>query len=276
MTTSMKSDKHYCNSELIDQISSGLKQMGKSTHALTIDDFMGVDEFHVKGAKATHELIKLLQPKADSKLIDLGSGLGGPARRFADITGCHVTGVDLSGDFCSAAQQLSQWIGMDDNTDFIQGSVTDLAEHHNNHYDGAYSIHVAMNIEDRHAFYSEAARVLKSGARFVNYDIVLANGHEDVSFPMPWSHDAESSFLKTETQMLLDLEQAGFTIESTHDDSSHALEFLQTTLAKVQQEGPAPLSLVTVIGPVARQALPNLTQHIAAGKLRVLTVSAIK
>ena len=154
--------------------------------------------------------------------------------------------------------------------------MTELTGHESNSYDGAYSIHVAMNIEDRKAFYSEAARVLKSGARFVMYDITLASENEEVIYPMPWASGAEQSFLKTESQMLTELEGAGFIIESTHDDSKQALEFLQAGIAKIQQEGPPPLSLANVLGSVMQQALPNLTQHIAARKLRVLTVSAIK
>lgn len=275
MTAFIQSNEHYCNPELLNRINSGLMKMGKSTDAITIDDVMGVDEFHVKGAKATHELMKLLQPKAGSRLIDLGSGLGGPARRFAKTTGCHVTGVDLSDDYCLVAQQLSLWLGLDDKTDFIKGNVTELVEHENSHYDGAYSIHVAMNIEDRTAFYREASRVLKSGARFVSYDLILTSENSEVSYPMPWASKAENSFLKTESEMLNELTLAGFTIESTHDDSPQALEFLRESIAKIQQEGPAPLSLATVLGPVMQQALPNLMRQIATGNLRVLAVSAI-
>jgi len=276
MVTSSKSSEHYCNPDLIDRITSGLQKMGKSTDTVTMEDLVGVDEFHLRGPTATQELIKLLQPQANSRLIDLGSGLGGPARRFAATAGCHVTGVDLSSDYCHAARELSKWLDLDSKTDFVQGSVTELAEQQDGSYDGALSIHVAMNIKDRNAFYTQAARVLKTAARFVMYDLILSSEDAQVKYPQPWAIDAADSFLVTETQMLAELEQAGFSIESTRDDSPQALEFLQAGIARMQEGGPPPLSLATVLGPVVQQIIPNLTQNFIAGSLRVLAVSAIK
>ncbi len=276
MVTSSKSSEHYCNPDLINRISSGLQKMGKSAETVTMEDLVGVDEFHVRGAMATQDVIKLLQPQANAHLIDLGSGLGGPARRFAATVGCHVTGVDLSADYCHAARELSEWLNLDSKTDFVQGSVTELAGHEDSRYDGAFSIHVAMNIQDRNTFYTQTARVLKTGARFVMYDLILSRDDADVKYPQPWAIDAADSFLMTETQMLAELEQAGFSIESTRDDSPQALEFLKASVAKMQQSGPPPLSLAIVLGPVVRQILPNLVQNFMAGSLRVLAVSAIK
>ncbi len=276
MSTSSKSSDHYCSPDLIDRITSGLQKMGKSVATVTMDDLVGVDEFHVRGPMATREIVKLLDPRPDARVIDLGSGLGGPARRFAATIGCHVTGVDLSRDYCHAARTLSKWLNLDSKTDFVQGSVTELAGQEDSSFDGAFSIHVAMNIQDRNAFYTEAARVLKSGARFVMYDLILSSADAEVKYPQPWAIDAADSFLMTETQMLAELGQAGFSIESTRDDSPQALEFLKETVARVQRNGQPPLSLATVLGPVVQQIMPNLVQNFIAGSLRVLAVSAIK
>ena len=155
MSTPTKSNKHYSNPDLISHITAGLQSIGISPETVTMDDLVSVDEFHVRGAMATQEIINLLQPQSNARLIDLGSGLGGPARRVAATTGCHVTGVDLSADYCYAARNISQWLDLDDKTDFIQASVTDLAGIQDNSFDGAFSIHLAMNIKDRNAFYSE-------------------------------------------------------------------------------------------------------------------------
>ena len=276
MVTSIKSSEHYCSPDLMNRITSGLQKMGKSAETVTMDDLVSVDEFHVRGPMATQEIIKLLQPQANARLIDLGSGLGGPARRFAATVGCHVTGVDLSSDYCHAARELSRWLNLDSKTDFIQGSVTELAGQEDSSYDGAYSIHVAMNIQDRNAFYTQAARVLKKGARFVMYDLILSSEDAEVKYPQPWAIDAADSFLKTETQMLADLKQAGFSIESTRDDSPQALEFLKALTTKMQQSSQPALSLATVLGPVVQKIIPKLAQNFMTDSLRVLAVSAIK
>ena len=62
MSTSSKSSDHYCSPDLIDRITSGLQKMGKSVATVTMDDLVGVDEFHVRGPMATREIVKLLDP----------------------------------------------------------------------------------------------------------------------------------------------------------------------------------------------------------------------
>jgi 16S rRNA G527 N7-methylase RsmG len=80
MNTNNKNLDHYDCPDLITRIKTDLLKVGKSSNNLTIDDLATVDEFHLRGSMATNKVIELLQAKADSHLIDLGSGLGGPAR----------------------------------------------------------------------------------------------------------------------------------------------------------------------------------------------------
>jgi len=277
MNASNQNSDHYDCPDLISQIKTDLLKLGKSSKNVSIDDLATVDEFHLRGPMATKDIIELLQAKADSHLIDLGSGLGGPARRIAVSVGCRVTGVDLSQDYCEAAKELSHWVELDHKTNFVHGSVTHLEGHRSASYDGAFSIHVGMNILDRGAFYREAFRVLKSNTRFVLYDIVLSQENAIVKYPQPWALQASDSFLLTEQQMVSELEQAGFSIESVLDDTTLAIEFLQSSLIKAQQfDGPVPLSLGIVLGPVVKQIMPILAENLAAKRLRLIAVSATK
>lgn len=103
-----------------------------------------VDEFHIRGREATREIIDALGLTADSHVLDLGSGLGGPARTLAELTGCTVTGVDLTPEFCEVATALSEWTGLSQRTRFHVGDATatglpDAA------VDAALTVHVAMN-----------------------------------------------------------------------------------------------------------------------------------
>jgi cyclopropane fatty-acyl-phospholipid synthase-like methyltransferase len=63
---------------------------------------------------ATEELAALLQPKASDHLLDIGCGIGGPARWIAAKYGCRVTGVDLTAEFCEAARELNSLTGLTD------------------------------------------------------------------------------------------------------------------------------------------------------------------
>lgn len=81
---------HYASPGLLQRIVQGLEAIGKSPASVELDDLAAVDEFHLRGPAATQELIEILEVGADSHVLDVGSGLGGPARRLAKATGCRV------------------------------------------------------------------------------------------------------------------------------------------------------------------------------------------
>ena len=78
---------------------------------ITPETLAPIDHFHWKGAIATEELVAGLQPKASDNLLDIGCGIGGPARWVAAKYGCRVTGVDLTAEFFVAARELNNLPG---------------------------------------------------------------------------------------------------------------------------------------------------------------------
>ncbi len=104
--------EHYAAPNLIERIDQALVAAGKSPDSLQLADLTPIDEFHLRGPMATDELIEFLDVNPGNRVLDVGSGLGGPARRLADATGCHVTGVDLSENFCAAGNELSRRVGL--------------------------------------------------------------------------------------------------------------------------------------------------------------------
>ena len=104
-------------------------------------------------------------------VLDIGSGLGGPARHFAEAFGCRVTGIDLTPEFVETANALTRRLGLADRVAFQQGSGVSLP-FPAGVFDAATLIHVGMNIGDKARLFSEARRVLKDGARFGVYDVM--------------------------------------------------------------------------------------------------------
>jgi hypothetical protein len=88
-------DRHYGRGGLLGRILAALAEAEKDIERLTIDDLAPVDEFHSRRRLATEELARMLAPTAADHVIDIGSGLGGPARYLAVTYGCRVSGVDL-------------------------------------------------------------------------------------------------------------------------------------------------------------------------------------
>src|SRR5690606_33691687 len=105
-----------------------------------------VDEFHIGGAEATAALLDQLDIGPDTRVLDIGSGIGGPARTIAERTGARVTGVDLTPDFVETARSLTETVGL--SADFVVGSALDLP-FADAAFDLATLIHVGMNIPDK-------------------------------------------------------------------------------------------------------------------------------
>lgn len=177
---------------------------------LTTDDLSSYDEMHVGGRPATLYLLDAMNLRPGMKVLDIGSGLGGPARCAAERYDVTVTGIDLTPEFCETATILSEKTGLAGKVEFRAGSALDMpfgdAE-----FDAAYTIHAAMNIADRPALYREARRILKPGALFGVYDIIGTQG-PDFEFPVPWSADERGSFLATAEETEHFLTGAGFSI----------------------------------------------------------------
>jgi ubiquinone/menaquinone biosynthesis C-methylase UbiE len=95
-------------------------------------------------------------------VVDLGCGLGGPARYVATETGAFVTGIDLTAEFVETGRVLTEWTGLTDQVQLLEGSVLDLPLEAAS-VDAAYMIHVGMNIADKVGIAREAKRVLKPG-----------------------------------------------------------------------------------------------------------------
>lgn len=137
---------HYSEDlELADAIAEKLRSVGKDLNNVTTSDLLVVDEFHIRGRKATLELSERMNLSACSHVLDIGSGLGGPARTIAETYSCRVTGIDLTQAFCDAATTMSDWVGLGSRASFKQGDATNLP-FADQTIDAAMTIHVAMNI----------------------------------------------------------------------------------------------------------------------------------
>lgn len=253
---------------LVEAIRSALDASGMDRASLRPSDLATVDEFHIRGRAATLEIIQALFLTADSHVLDLGSGLGGPARTLAQVAGCTVTGVDLTPEFCEVATALSEWTGLSDRTRFQVGDATATGLPDRT-MDAALTLHVAMNIADKHALYAEAFRVLRPSGRFVVYDVLQGEGG-DVRYPVPWANDSSTSFLATPEEMRELLPAAGFEIVSEVDSSDESLVWFQQMRARMQREGPPPVTFAAFLGDAFQQMAANQVANLAEQRIRTV------
>ena len=262
---------HYQSGDLEQRLSAALRQDGADPLQPTIPELTPYDQFHGRGVEATDELASKLDIQADHHLLDVGSGIGGPARYLADRFSCKVTGIDLTEEFCRLAQDLTKRVGLQDKVEFYIGDALHMP-FADASFDGAYSMNVSMNIADKSALYREINRVLRPGGWLALSELAKGPG-EDMTYPTPWAATAASSFLATPTDTRQNLEQCGFTIESFEDASEKVIAYGKKARQLVDQGQKPPHRAVQLIhGEGAPEAMKNTSRGVAENRINPIEV----
>ena len=161
----------------------------------------------------------MLQPKASDHLLDIGCGIGGPARWIAAKYGCHVTGVDLTAEFCEAARELNSLSGLADRVQILHGSALSLPLPDNS-FDRAYSQAALMNISDKRGVFREALRVLRPGGSLALFLGRRRLRRRTLLSAALGHHDRTSVSSSRRMKCARDLLAAGFQIVSLRDTSA--------------------------------------------------------
>jgi sarcosine/dimethylglycine N-methyltransferase len=254
--------RHYGHDSLIDRLTRAL---GPEDQRLSPEQLAPLDQFHTLGIRATADLAGLAGITADTRVLDIGSGLGGPARWLAATHGCRVTGVDLSEPFVEAARYLTRRTGQAGTVAFEVASALDLP-FDAGQFDVALLQHVAMNIADRARLYGEIRRVLMPGGRFATFDVVAGEGTP--LYPVPWARMPDVSCLLTAQATRAAIEAAGFINLAWRDDTEAA----QAWFARMHQAGPSSgPNLSLVMGEDFTVLTGNLARNLTEGRLGVIT-----
>ena len=263
-------ERHYGRGGLLDRILAALKEAGKDIDHLTIDDLAPIDELHSRRRLATKELAEMLAPKPGERPLDIGSGLGGPARYLAMVCGCRVTGIDLTAEFVTVAIELARRSGLAGQVDFKQASALDLP-FADGSFDLAWSQNVAMNIADRPRYYAEMRRVLVPGGRLAIQDV--AQGPAGAPhYPVMWADTPATSFLRTPAETRALLEAAGFKVMTWLDNTDAAIAETEAERARAATSGGGQpiLGVHLVVGPSFWDKARNGNRSMRENRIRLI------
>ena len=260
--------RHYGNGGIAARVLDALREAKGPDAPVSPETLAPFDHFHGRGVAATEEVATLLQPKAGERLLDIGSGIGGPARWLAAKSGCHVTGVDLTPEFCAAARALNAACGMADRVTIIEGSALALPVP-DGAFDAAYSQNVIMNIADKRHFYREACRALRPGGRLALSNLCAGPAGEPF-FPVPWATARDTSFLAAVEDMRADLLAAGFEIVSFEDTTTASQEAQRRTRERLEAGALPRVATDIILGPRAREMQLNSIRSLEHGRTRTI------
>jgi ubiquinone/menaquinone biosynthesis C-methylase UbiE len=258
---------HYGRGGFGEAILAALRAAGHDPDAIVVDDLAPVDQFHLRGRDATLELVALAGFEPGMRVLDVGGGIGGPARVLARERRCCVTVLDLTDEFCRVGADLTRRARLDGLVQFRHGDATampfDAAA-----FDGAWTQHATMNIADKTRLYAEIHRVVRPGGVFAFHDI-LAGPAQPIRFPVPWAREPALSHLSSPDEMRALLRAAGFRERIWRDETAAGHEWLRKRVA-AGAGPPRPLGQHLLFGADTPLVFATLLRNFDEDRLRAV------
>lgn len=264
-------NEHYGEPNLGEDILEQLRLADKDVDELSREDIKTFDEFHIRGREATRELASLAAIDAGSRVLDIGCGVGGPARTLAAEFGCDVTGIDLVEEYCRAAEAFTDRVGLSDAVSFQSGDALDLP-FEEGLFDVVWFQHTLMNIEATDIAIGEANRVLGSTGKLAVYEICDGGGGPP-RFPVPWAPDASLNHLVTPNRLREIIIDRGFDEVAWKDVSEPSLEWFRgvvDSMGKRPADAPPPLGLNLLMGEETPAKAKNVVRSLEEKRIAVV------
>ena len=234
MNTSLniKSMKLYNN---VERIFNELREVGKSTsNNLMVKDLSKFDQFHYHGTDAIDISIKKLGINDKSKILDVGSGIGGPARYIANKTGAEITAIELQSDQNNLANALTKRCGLSNKVTHICGDILDY-DFKNKKFDAVVSWLTLYHIPNHEILLNKLYDLLNSNGFFYTEDITSRIKLSDDEIK-EIEKEIYGKHLPNFDKYISNLEKSGFKLIYSEDMSSSWTEFTKERIIQFNSE----------------------------------------
>jgi SAM-dependent methyltransferase len=262
--------QHWERIGLGQAILDDLSSLGKDPGSLTIDDLAPYDQFHGGGKEMTLRLARDASLRPGMRVLDVGGGLGGPARTLAIEYGCHVTVVDLTESYLEAGRMLTEQLNLTSQVEFVLSDALELP-FNGESFDVVWTQNGCMNIKDKYCLYREFRRVLIPDGLLLLQE-PMAGTVQPPIYPLMWAPDASTNFLLTSDEMKRVIESVGFVLHDWQDLTNELVK-LRTGSESTSHNIQA-LVMGARLDPIRRATKRNIEEHrtiMVQGVARVTT-----
>lgn len=263
--------EYYGAADLTEQLLEAIESSGVDIDDLSREDIASFDEFHIRGREATREVAELGGIDEHARVLDVGCGIGGPARTLAAEFGCDVVGVEIVEEYRRAATLFTDRLGLAETVRFQHGNALDLP-FEDDKFDVVWFEHVLSNIAAKHVALEEAGRVLSPGGTLTLYAICAGPGGEPV-FPVPWAADASLSYLLSPEHLRQTVLDHGFQESAWRDVTESSLDSFREVVASMESrpaEAPPPLGPNLLMGADAPIKVKNVCRNLEEDRIAVV------
>ena len=260
---------HWTRKGTLARVDSVLFKMGHDPETVTPEILSGVEHLHAGGLTTTKDQAEKLSLGPDTRVLDIGCGIGGPARYLANTYGCLVNGIDLTPELIETGEELTRRMGLEAKVTLGIGDALAL-EYPDQCFDVVWCQNVTMNIADKAGFLAEAYRVLKLGGTFTSTEFSLGPGG-DIIYPVTWAYDASINYLDTEAEMCAQFQKAGFRIRDWTEYTGNVLGTLGQTVPQ-----PSKLSNHLIFGADAVERSANSRRNMLEKRILYWMITAEK
>ncbi|KAF9308320.1 Delta(24)-sterol C-methyltransferase, partial [Linnemannia elongata] len=138
------------------------------------------EPFHQAIARHEHFLAANMGIQPHHRVLDIGCGVGGPAREIGHFTGAHITGLNNNDYQIARARRYAVSAGLDKRSDFVKGDFMNMPIDDNS-YDACYAIEATVHASTLEGVYGEAYRILKPGGVFGCYEWVMTDKYDSTN-----------------------------------------------------------------------------------------------
>jgi sarcosine/dimethylglycine N-methyltransferase len=158
-----------------------LRAAGIALEGLTEDVLQPYDQDHFGGLEAVDVLAEKAAITNASRVLDVCSGMGGPARYLAHRLGCRVTGLDITRSRHEGAIRLTRMVGLDHLVDFRLGNALDMP-FADATFDAVIGQEAFAHVPDKPRLIAECVRVTRPGGIVAFTDILRRDGLSESDF----------------------------------------------------------------------------------------------